>query len=411
MPVNELPRLGIFQNNSTVSIFDLVEAASGLCRIVWIIGWAPDSPPARVLSRFGDVADVTGMTDSEIAKHLATFNLSGLAVFNDPPLMVAAGVAEALNLRFHSPSTAEVLSDKFLQRRALRDASVAVPGFAAVRRSSPDADVPFPAVLKPRAGAGARDTFLVRSARDVVDALNRCDPDEEFILEEWLPDRATTQTLSANVVSVESITRDGNVDHLMVTGRFPYAPPFRDSGGFLPSDLEQSDWNDVCALAGRAILAAGIRDGVIHTEIKMTPSGPRVVEINGRLGGGVSKLIERIGGPSLNGWVMRLALGDDVGPLPTFDQSLVSFFHFVVAPLNAVAFEAISGLDELTALKAQLGIDDIHVNVQPGQGVSTQQTSFTAYVVRIDGVVSSHQELAATLSAIDDTLTVTWAYS
>jgi biotin carboxylase len=409
--MSDLPRLGIFQNESTVSIFDLVAAASGLCRIVWIVGWALDAPPARTLSRFGDVADVSGMATDEIIAHLAKFELSGVAVFNDPPLVVAAAVAEKLHLRFHSPTTASVLSDKLLQRQVLRDSSVPVPSFAAVSRAHPDSDVPFPAVLKPRAGAGARDTFLVRGPQEVADALNKCDPQEDFILEEWLPDRTKVQTLSADVVSVESITRDGDVKHLVVTGRFPYAPPFRDTGGFLPSDLNEDDWKEVCELAGTAVRAAGIRDGIIHTEIKMTPAGPRVVEINGRLGGGVSNLVERIGGPSLNTWVMKLALGQDVGSLPTFDASTVGFFYFLVAPQNATTFEGLAGLDELNVLKSQLNIDEIHVNVQPGEAVSTQKTSFTAYVLRIDGVALSHRELTKTLAVIDKTLTATWGYS
>jgi predicted ATP-grasp superfamily ATP-dependent carboligase len=408
--MTDLPRLAIFQNQSTVSIFDLVGAAKDLCRIVWVVGWA-DAPATRVLERFGDVADVTGMSEIEMIEHLREFRLDGVAVFNDPPLVLAAVVAEGLGLRFHSPRTASILSDKAIQRQTLLNEGVPVPIFATVNLTDHHADVPFPAVLKPRGGAGARDTFLVHSFDDVAAALSKCEPSEEFILEEWLPDRTENQTLSADIISVESIALKGTFRHLMVTGRFPYAPPFRDTGGYLPSDLDPSDWESVCALAGTAARAVGIRDGIIHTEIKMTPSGPRVVEINGRLGGGISKLIERIGGPSLNSWVMRLALGHEVGTFPVLDETGISFFYFAVAPESAMSLETISGISELNEMKRQLGIDEIQVNVRPGAAVSIQQTSFTAYVVRIDGLVSSHQELAATITKIDETLQMTWKLS
>ena len=66
--VSSLPRLGIFHNQWTVSIFDLVAAARGVCRIVWIIGWEPNPSDARILARFGDVADVTGMEEIDIVR-------------------------------------------------------------------------------------------------------------------------------------------------------------------------------------------------------------------------------------------------------------------------------------------------------------------------------------------------------
>jgi ATP-grasp domain len=408
--MTDLPRLAIFQNQSTVSIFDLVAAAKDLCRIVWVVGWA-DAPPSRMLARFGDVADVSGMSEGEIVEHLRELRLDGVAVFNDPPMILAAVVAEGLGLRFHTPGTASILSDKAVQRQTLLDEGVPVPKFAAVGVMDHHTDVPFPAVLKPRRGAGARDTFLVHSFDDVTAALSKCDPSEEFILEEWLADRTKNQTLSADIISVESVAIEGIFQHLMVTGRFPYAPPFRDTGGFLPSDLEPSDWESVCAVADVAARAVGIRDGIIHTEIKMTPSGPRVVEINGRLGGGISKLIERIGGPSLNSWVMKLALKNPVAKFPTLEDAGISFFYFAVAPEFATSLETMSGISELNEMKNELGIDEIHVNIRPGTVVSTQQTSFTAYVVRIDGMVSTHHELATTLAKIEETLTMTWTFS
>jgi predicted ATP-grasp superfamily ATP-dependent carboligase len=408
--MTDIPRLAIFQNQSTVSIFDLVGAASGLCRIVWVIGWDSNSPSARVLGRFGDVADVTGMNKSEVIEHLRSYRLDGVAVFNDPPLILAAAVGEALGLRFHSPKTAAILSDKLLQRQILKMALVPVPPFAAVTLKDHRADVPFPAVLKPRVGAGARDTFLVHSVSDISDALGKCDSSEQFILEQWLPDRQREHTLSADVVSVESVVRSGVFTHVMVTGRFPYEPPFRDTGGFLPSELERNEWESVCELAATAARIVGIRDGVIHTEIKMTPAGPRIVEINGRLGGGVSKLIERIGGPSMYVWVMRLALGQEVGTFSVREDSPISFFHFVVAPESATGIVSASGIEELGAMKDQLGIDEIQVNFQPGDAVSTQQTSFTANVIRIEGVVPSYQDLTATLEKIKATLQLTWSF-
>jgi len=49
-------------------------------------------------------------------------------------------------------------------------------------------------------------------------------------------------------------------------------------------------------LATAATKALRVRTGFLHTEIKVTPSGPRVIEVNGRLGGGLPNLLQQAAG-------------------------------------------------------------------------------------------------------------------
>jgi biotin carboxylase len=389
-------------------VFNLVEAASGLCRIVWVVGWNEDAP-SRILSRLGEVADVTGLDDSAVIEKLRGFQLNGIVVFSDAAMMLASVVAEGLGLQFHSQRTATILSDKLLQRQALANANIPGPAFAGVNVNNfPSAKIPYPAVLKPRSGTGGRDTFLVEDARQVAAALAKCDPDEEFILEEWLPDRGSAQSLASDVVSVESVVREGLIEHITVTGRFPFAPPFRETGSFLPSNLDQADWDAALGLASAAIRAMEIGHGVIHTEVKMTPHGPRVIEVNGRLGGGIDGLIRRLGGPSLLVWAMKLALGQDIGPIPALAKSPVAFFRIIVAPELAKALESVDGVSALNALP---GIDDVRLNAQPGSALDSRTSSWVQNVLWITGMVASHAELDQFVNEqIASTLQLTWHY-
>jgi biotin carboxylase len=387
----DLPTLAVFYDEDSTPIFELVRLAHGLCRLVWVVGWWPGSRPFRGLSRFGEVLDVTGMDDSGAVGHLAAQPLDGLLTYDDSAMEMVAAVAHRLGLPFHRRPTARLLADKLAQRGALRDAGLPVPVFAAVRAGDSDVDVPFPAVLKPRTGTGSRDTYQVESARQVAAALARCDPDEGFILEEWLPDLTPQRGLAADVVSIESVARDGRVDHLTVTGRFPFAPPFQETGSFMPSDLSPGDQEEVKRLAGAAIAALGIHHGIVHTEVKMTPAGPRIIEINGRLGGSVSGLLSRLGGPSMYEWSMKLALGHDVGPLPAITGTPIAFYRFLVAPVGATHIRAIEGADRLAALP---GVDQVQVNRRPGDPVDAMKSSHAQHVVRVDGSVDSHAELA-----------------
>ena len=395
------PRLAVLYDANVVSLLKVYEASRDLCRILWVVGWSGNESADRALTRFGDVVDVSGMNETEAVSRVVRSEPDGVVVFNDAPIKFASAIAEELGLPFHSRHTAELLSDKVAQRVALGAAGLPVPIFAAVQRGNIDVDVPYPAVLKPRSGAGSRDTFRVDNLDQVNDALKGCSPTEEFILEELLPDRTSPQRLASDVVSVESIVRDGRIEHLIVTGRFPFAPPFRETGSFMPSDLATAEREEVCALASAASNALSIRHGLLHTEIKMTPTGPRVVEVNGRTGGGIRALMSRLGGPPMTLWAAQLALGRDVGPIPTFERTPIAFFRFVVAPEAATRLKALSGVEGLRDLK---GIDEFVQKLQPGAMVDSRRSTWDEHALQIDGLVNSYAEL---LTLIDEEIPAT----
>ena len=82
--------------------------------------------------------------------------------------------------------------------------------------------------------------------------------------------------------------------------RFPLAEPFRETGDFMPHPLETEEAETVVAVAIAAAEALGVRSGALHTEIKLTPDGPRIIEVNGRIGGGaIDALYARRFGTSL----------------------------------------------------------------------------------------------------------------
>ena len=389
---NRLPRLAVFHDHTSDSIFAIHGTARGLCRIVWVVGWSTEPPPVRMLARFGDVIDVSGMDDATACERIAAQDLDGVIVFNDAPMRLAAAVADRLGFPFHSPHTAALLTDKLAQRTALQEAGLPTPRFAAVRATDFSATgVPLPAVLKPRAGAGSRDTFKIENATQLSEAMAECNPDEEFILEEWLPDRTAAIALGADIVSVESIVRDGLIEHIMTTGRFPFAEPFRETGSFMPSDVSSEDNNAVLALAGDAAEALQIRHGVLHTEIKLTPQGPRLLEVNGRIGGGIHDLLSRLGGPPLREWAVKLALGRDIGSIPDVLESPVVFFRWIAAPQSAKKVVSVEGLKELNELD---GVDEVSLKRQPGDGVDSREGGSLGHVVRIEGQVETHSELS-----------------
>ena len=394
-----LPKLALVYDAASFSIFQLMEEAHGVCQIVWVVdrGVDGDGTATRALGRFGTVADVTGMEPAEAAATLASLGLDGIITFKDRRLRFTADLAQRLGLPFHSPQVAIRLTDKFEQRLALGAGGVPVPasqrmpaGGEARAWAEAAANARYPAVLKPRLDSEAsRDTVRVDSAEELRQLGAGVDG-TELVLEEYLADRAgAVRPCFADYVSVESVVSHGHISHLAINGRFPPARPFRESGFFIAAELEEADRQAALATATAALEALGVETGCCHTEVKFTPDGARVIEVNGRIGGGVAEMLADISDVALLEVAMRIALGEDV----RFDRPLtpprVGFLFYVHAPHWMRRITAVEGLDRLCAdPRVTEGI----LNRGPGQEVDWREGNH-GHVFSVRGIAADHNEL------------------
>ena len=317
-----LPLVAVRYGPRCVPVMQLAEAAAGVCDLLWMIDTAVPGmgEMTDLLNRFGAVVDLDGASVEQAVKVLGDWEPAGLTTFLDAGMVQLACIAEGLGLRFHSPGTAAALTDKARQREVLADAGLDMPPCRLIRPDHCDAlsavhaAVGWPAVLKPRSAQGSRCTFLARDGAEFQRLLDNLGPDRpEMVLEGYLPDDpARAGGPYGDYVSVESVVADGAISHLALTGRFPLANDFRETGFFIPAALDTESRSAVMDLATRAIAALGVRTGCLHTEVKFTPDGPRIIEVNGRLGGGVPEMLERAAGVSLLDLTLRVALGESV---------------------------------------------------------------------------------------------------
>jgi biotin carboxylase len=342
------------------------------------------------------VIDARGCSEADIAEQLGDRGAQGVIAFTDAALPLAAALAQRLGLAFHTPTTALALSDKWEQRRTLAAAGVPVPAAMALRPStfaqseqSVQAHVAFPAVLKPRRGAGSRGVLFVGGPAQLRDALTQC-RDEELILEEYIQDREPrTSKLGADIVSVEAIMERGRHRVAGLMGRFPFAPPFRETGSFLPCDLPVAEQNAVIELAQAAAEALGVEAGALHTEVKLGPDGPQIVEVNGRLSGG-AEMFGRLGGPAVMTLAMRVALGLPIGSLTPVKGTSVTFVRWWLPPVQARRLVQIDGLAAVAALP---GVSAVRANREPGDEVDFREGGAFGHVVVVEGTVRDHLAL------------------
>ncbi|MFF2778636.1 acetyl-CoA carboxylase biotin carboxylase subunit family protein [Streptomyces sp. NPDC058052] len=414
------PLLLVVHDRGSATVLRVLAAARGLCRVVLLC--EPGDPRTgeelRAAGRHAEVVDITGLGEDAVCRLAAGLAPAGVVTFSERRLRLTARVAEACGLPFHSPETAAVLTDKYRQRRALAAGGVQDTRCALVRGPA-DADAALaatglPAVLKPRSGAGGVDTCLVRSPDELLSRLAEFTADGagDFVLEEYLPgDPAGAGPGAGDYVSVESVVAGGEPRTVAVTGKLPLAPPFRETGHLLPAPLAPGLVTEAVRLERRALRALGVRHGVTHTEIKLTPDGPRVIEVNGRLGGHIAEIVQRSLGYDLVAAALRLALG-----LPAPDPAEagvpvrdgVAFHCKLVAPQDRERPD----LGPLAALLAELPGVDL-VDVSPAAGAAGERTAgWRAGTAGAVGVVygsaADHAELWDVLREVRARLDAFW---
>lgn len=399
-----LPRLAYLYHPTSFPTFALSAAAENLCEMIWVIDRtiSDTKDMARLLARLGSVVDIAGMDDEHAAAAIAEHEPAGILTLADARLATTARLAELLGLPFFSSETARALTDKFAQRQALAAGGLAVPRYALVPPLEDlagwdrlGAEAVFPAVLKPRIGEGSRDTFRVESlkeARVLAEQSEAERPGRALVLEEYLRDApGAVRQGFGGYVSVECVVSRGAVCPVAITGRFPPAEPFRETGFFIPAALEKNMASAVLDVACRSAKALGIAQGCLHIEIKLTPDGPRVIEVNGRLGGGMSEMLTIAAGVNLYPVALRLALGEDVrfGGLAPCDQ--VGWLLYVHAPWSMHEVTDLRGID---ALADWPEVKEVVVNRGAGGKVDWREGNH-GHVFSVLGAARDHDELLA----------------
>lgn len=369
-----------------------------------ILARHPDDPS---VSLFAD-ADATYPLDPAaqpaLLARLRPHHPTGLVTFSESLIPVAATLAAELGLIYHSATTAEALTSKELQRRLLREAGVDTVRFHPIRTRQdwPAAvsHVGLPCVVKPIRGEGSRNTYRVDSADQGDQLIGRLlgtgqgqPPREtELIAEELLVGRPSWPF--GDYVSVESVLVAGTAQHLAVTGKLPLVEPFRETCSYWPSTLSAAEQAQVTELTSRALAALGVTDGVCHTELKLTPTGPRIIEVNGRLGGYVHDVLKRSCGLSMIGLAADIALGRQSLPVPVSPPEQVSYIFNNLPPDDAARLLAGSGVAEVQRLG---GVTSYWMNYRPGDRLAGGVSTYELDLIR--GTAADHADMLEVIKA------------
>lgn len=332
-----LPTLGIVYDLGAPPI-DLATAFADTASLVFV---TMDSEHTRAvhetLTEIGRV--IPFESEEETARVLSDIDLSGIVTFSETALRTTAALASSLGLRGNSLEVSIALTDKARQRQLLHAAGVDALSFRVLNNVDELLEVSstldFPVVVKPTVGGGSRGVTLLRSREDVANyaagtSLTDAVPIQ---VEEYLEGRSNDPF--GDMVSVETATFDGETRLINVTGKFRQIPPFIEVGHVWPAQCSEEELLSVVELTLSALDALGFSSGIAHTEFKLTPAGPRLIEVNGRLGGFINVMCASDPQADLYRVAGLIAMGLDPTPsIPTEFAPFTSVF-FQQPPADA----------------------------------------------------------------------------
>ncbi|MEO7262698.1 MAG: ATP-grasp domain-containing protein [Jatrophihabitantaceae bacterium] len=217
--------------------------------------------------------------------------IDGVLCWDEARVIATSQVAQALGLPGGDPEVVLGCRDKHLTRQRLAAAGVAQPRSIVVetleRALEAAVEIGYPVVLKPRGIAGSLGVVLAHDeaglrkhftfARRTM-APGALTYDEFAVLVEEYADGPE--------ISVDSAVFHGQVHPICLAHKeLGYPPYFEEIGHFVDGAEPMLSDPELISALEQAHAALGFTDGMTHTEYRLTPSGPKLIEVNARLGG------------------------------------------------------------------------------------------------------------------------------
>ncbi|RSM56163.1 phosphoribosylglycinamide synthetase [Amycolatopsis sp. WAC 01376] len=336
--------------------------------------------------------------------------IDGVLCWDEGRIHATAHVAEALGLRCGDPAMIWRLRDKAQTRAALAEAGVPQPRSVKVRTLAQALaaaeQVGYPAILKPR-GLGA-SLGVVR-----VDDPERLREMFAFTRDTKAPDPVVyasdhpvlvEQCVTGEEISVDSVVQDGKVTPLFLARKVVGFPPYAEEVG------HYVDANDplladpaFTALLQDTHTALDFRDGWTHTEYMLTGTGPKLIEVNGRLGGDLIPCLGKLAtGIDPGALAAAAACGHDLDVRPT--RRRVAGIRFCYVDRDDTTIASIH-FDPATLPST---VDKAVTIAEPGAVVSPPpKGTVWGRVAYVTAVADSIGECARTLDAAEASLRIT----
>jgi carbamoylphosphate synthase large subunit len=246
-----------------------------------------DDELRTAMSGYYKVGSVTNLREMTEAVRFIQSKVwvDGLEATVEAHTMVAAQVREATGIPGTSVRTTWLCRDKPSMKQALREAGVPTAASAAVDHAHEAwafaQAVGYPLILKPRDGAGAKDTMRVDNDAELAHALTEFGAHGAASI-------AIEEFVEGHEGFYDTIAKDGHVVHDWTTHYYPNVLEAMRSRWISPQFVTTNRMTDspfyaeVAAMGARVIEALGIGTSATHMEWFHGPKGLKFSEIGCR---------------------------------------------------------------------------------------------------------------------------------
>lgn len=298
----------------------------------WVMAcsYLQEGPGLKYIDHFElvNITDVDKVVEIAREHHVTMI----YSVGSDLAMLTVAQTAPCLGLpTFISLETARLMQDKTLLRDFLADKGISPVRYRRVAKAS---DIEcwdiFPSMVKPADSQGQRGVYRAETLDDLFKGLNKAldaSRTHTAIIEEFLQG----PEVSANVFVVNGNVIVNEISDRLVVDNHPGGIP---RGHVLTANSSSAEALANCRrLVEQCVKVLGIDNGPAYFQLKLTPDGPRIVEITPRLDGcHIWRLIREVRGIDLLDASLNMLAGNSPGLLSGRERPVESSLMFFLTP-------------------------------------------------------------------------------
>lgn len=324
----------------------------------------------------------------------------GVLTYDEQLVERTAELAASLGIPHTNPAAIRLCRDKSALRQCLNEAGLSPVRYAVVTTARDAAraaaGLGYPVVVKPRALGGSIGVVRVDDERQLLAAFE--------VAEHAQADDGTVSSHAGVLIeelldgpeySVDCVTWEKKVHPLVLAEKMTGFPPyFEEVGHAVPPD-GRPGIDEAVAMVLAAHEIVGLDRLVSHSEFRLTSRGPRLIEINPRLGGDLIPLLGYLAdGADLAAAAADVALGR--APDLTTRGSRAAAIRMIYPPSD----QRVHGVTLRRSPASYPGLERFEASVVPGTEVRLPPRHFMSRIAYVIVTADDFAECQSRLSAI-----------
>lgn len=244
--------------------------------------------------------------------------IEGVLTFWEDDVLLTSKIVDRFGLIGISHAVSNGVRNKNLFRNFCEENDILCPQHRTIE-SNKDLDFVrnnfvFPVVIKPSYGSSSAFVVKVETVDDLQDEYDYVKSSLSEAVESALSSGRqimVEEYIEGSEVDIDVLVQNGIVKFYAISDNSATREPFFiETYRLTPSNLPDSDQDDIIAMVEETLEKLGVRDGSIHFEAKLTKRGAVPIEVNLRMGGDeMYSSVKKVWGVDLVEGAVKVALG------------------------------------------------------------------------------------------------------